>query len=120
MSVTVNSPSPKAPKSGGISRGKYYTQDINALIDVLVNCKDQDKAKQFLKDLFTHAEIRDLSNRWKVAKMLWNKVPYSQIERMTGMSSTTIARISKSLKQGTGYRNMIKKDLIAEDETAIS
>jgi TrpR-related protein YerC/YecD len=116
MSVTIQSNNPSTSPTNKAPRGKYYTKDINNLIEVLVNCEDKDGAKQFLKDLFTHSEIRDLSNRWKVAKMLWNKVPYSKIEQVTGMSSTTIARISKSLKQGSGYRNMIKKNLIAEEE----
>jgi TrpR-related protein YerC/YecD len=58
---------------------------------------DQDKIFSFLRDLLSESEILEFSKRFEVAKMLYEKVSYSKIEEKTGMSSTTIARVSKYL-----------------------
>jgi uncharacterized protein YerC len=42
--------------------------------------------------------------------MLEQKVPYSRIERETGASSTTVARVSRWLNTGMGgYKLMIER-----------
>ncbi len=94
------------------AKRKYFSKDVVSLVDIILSLQDKEQAKFFFKDLLTSSEMKELSNRWKAAKMLWDKTPYSKIEHETGMSSTTIARISKSLKQGNGYRSMIKKEKI--------
>jgi len=61
--------------------------------------------KPFLRDLLTESEIEELARRWQAAQMLDQKVSYSQIVKKTGLSSTTVARISKWLNSGAGgYR----------------
>lgn len=68
------------------------------------------ETKNFLRDLLTEAELKEFSNRWKVAQMLEKKTNYKQIEKETGMSSTTIARIQKWLTDGMGgYKLMLKR-----------
>lgn len=70
----------------------------------------EEECKNFLRDLLTEAEIKEFANRWRVAQMLNQKIAYKQIEKETGMSSTTIARIQKWLTQGMkGYQNMLTK-----------
>ena len=72
--------------------------------------ESQQETKRFLRDLLTEAELKEFANRWKVAQMLEKKIAYKDIERTTGMSSTTIARIQKWLTNGmNGYKNMLKK-----------
>jgi TrpR-related protein YerC/YecD len=80
------------------------------LVRTLRSLPTADATKQFLRDLLTEAEMREFGLRWRVAVMLEQEVPYSEIERSTGMSSATIARISKWLKTGTGgYRLALKR-----------
>jgi TrpR-related protein YerC/YecD len=56
----------------------------------------------------TDKEILEFARRFDVAKMLDQGISYTRIEKKTGMSSTTIARISKSLNSDNmGYRNAI-------------
>jgi len=72
--------------------------------------KDLKEAKMFLRDLLTEPEIIEFANRWQAAKMLDKKISYSKIEKETGLSSTTIARISKWLNLGSGgYKLMIDR-----------
>jgi len=84
--------------------------DIQALLDCFLLLENSTQVQAFLRDLLTESEIAEFANRWKVARLLDQKVSYTQIEKETGMSSTTIARISKWLKNGTGgYQNILNK-----------
>lgn len=66
---------------------------------------DEAQIEALLSDLFTEKEIRDQASRLQVAKMLDSGVSYSEIEKKTGVSATTIARVSKCLSHGPGgYR----------------
>ena len=58
----------------------------------------------------TEKEIKEFANRFKAAEMLIEQTPYFEIVKQTGLSSTTVARVSKWLngKEG-GYRTVIAK-----------
>ena len=80
------------------------------LIGTIVALKNQNEARKFLRDLLTEQELFEFGNRWKAAQMLDDKIPYIKIEKETGLSSTTVARISKWLNKGMGgYKLMLKK-----------
>ncbi|MBP7832182.1 MAG: hypothetical protein KA035_00205 [Candidatus Levybacteria bacterium] len=80
------------------------------LYKALLSLKDESELNAFLRDLLTAEELKEFSNRWKVAQMLSAKKTYVEIESETGMSSTTIARISKWLEHGMdGYKLVIKR-----------
>lgn len=80
---------------------------IKELYTALLTLKDEEECNAFLRDLLTNEELEEFSNRWKVARMLRTKKTYVEIERETGMSSTTIARISKWLERGMGGYKLI-------------
>ena len=87
-----------------------HNKDISILFKAILNLKNKNECWRFLRDLLTEAEIREFANRWKVARMLDKKISYEQIERETGMSSTTIARVNKWLTKGKGgYKLMLKR-----------
>jgi TrpR-related protein YerC/YecD len=87
-----------------------HSQDTKELFRAVLSLKNEDECRRFLRDLLTEAEIKEFTNRWKVARMLDKKVPYIEIEQKTGMSSTTIARISKWITNGMrGYQLMLKR-----------
>ncbi len=80
------------------------------LIRAILSLKTSDETRRFLRDLMTEGEIEEFSKRFQTAEMLAANVPYSTIEKKTGLSSTTVARVSKWLngKEG-GYRSVINK-----------
>src|SRR3989344_3346129 len=81
-----------------------------ALIKAILLLKTPRDAELFLRDLLTEAEIQEFSRRFKAAEMLSERIPYSRIEEETGLSSTTVARVSKWLKgKGGGYRTVISR-----------
>ncbi len=80
------------------------------LYQTILGLKNINEAQKFFRDLLTEQEILEFSKRWQVAQMLADKVSYSVIEKKTGLSSTTVARISKWLDQGKGgYKLMLKR-----------
>lgn len=88
----------------------WKTKETDALFDAILLLENKAEAANFFRDLLTEPELAEFANRWKVAQLLANKTPYSSIEKQTGMSSTTIARISKWLTSGTGgYKKALLK-----------
>lgn len=89
------------------------TRASKDLYKAILLLKTEDECRRFLGDLLTKSEIEEFANRWQVAQMLDEKMPYEQIEQRTGMSTTTIARISKWLsgKLGKlkGYRLVLNR-----------
>lgn len=80
------------------------------LINAVLTLGTPDEARRFLRDLMTQKEIEEFAKRLQAAEMLTAKTPYSVIERETGLSSTTVARVSKWLGgKGGGYRTIINK-----------
>ncbi len=66
--------------------------------------------KLLLTDLCTPAEIRTLAERWHVARLLdGSDLSYREIHDATGVSTTTIVRVARFLKQEPhqGYRRAI-------------
>lgn len=93
-----------------MSRKVITPQNVTDLLLTLLEIKSFDEIKSFLEDLLTNEELKEFANRWQVAKMLNEKIPYTQITEDTGVSSTTIARISKCLnRNNSGYTNLLSK-----------
>lgn len=86
------------------------SQKTNNLLLALQANENEIELKEFLLDLLSTDELKELSNRWQVTKMLNDKIPYTQITEQTGMSSTTIARISKCLnRENSGYKIILER-----------
>ncbi|MDO4400866.1 MAG: YerC/YecD family TrpR-related protein [Coriobacteriia bacterium] len=89
------------------------TNEVEDLLRVLAGIEDADTAYAFAEDVMTIREIREISQRLQVARMLDEGKPYTAIEKQTGASATTIARVSKALNYGAGgYRAAL--DILAQ------
>ncbi len=89
---------------------KWDNSTTEDLLKAVLALKDLKEAKRFFRDLLTETELVEFANRWKAAQMLSKNVPYSIISEKTGLSSTTIARISKWLNDGKGgYKLMLAR-----------
>jgi TrpR-related protein YerC/YecD len=65
-----------------------------------------------LDDLCTPAEVRALAERWHVARLLdGTDLSYRDIHEATGVSTTTIVRVARFLRQEPhqGYRRAIDR-----------
>jgi TrpR-related protein YerC/YecD len=88
----------------------WLTDDTRALLGAIVTLDDVDEAADFLRDLCTLGELRDLSQRWAVVRLLDAGLHYGEISRQTGASTATITRIASWLRHGEGgYRRMLER-----------
>lgn len=90
---------------------KNEDKKINELIDAMLVLKNSNEARKFLRDLLTESELVEFGNRWKAARMLAQKIPYTEIIKDTGLSSTTVARVSDWLNGGMGGYKLILQRL---------
>ncbi len=89
---------------------KVTQKDIDDLYSAVLSLKNLSEAKSFFRDLLTEGEIREFAERWKVAAMIANKVPYTTIIGETGLSSRTVARVARWVKKGMGgYRLILRR-----------
>ncbi len=74
------------------------------LFEAILTLKDIDECYKFFQDACTIQEIRAISQRLEVARMLKDKQLYSKIVSETGASTATISRVNRSLMYGSeGY-----------------
>ena len=77
------------------------------LCDALQTPNNRDEMRRLLLDLCTPAEVRTLAERWHVARLLdETDLSYRDIHDGTGVSTTTIVRVGRFLRQEShhGYR----------------
>ncbi|MDQ1273347.1 MAG: hypothetical protein QG591_1977 [Planctomycetota bacterium] len=86
---------------------KWNNSKTEDLIKAILVMESPKEARMFLRDLLTEKELVEFGNRWRAAKMLNDKITYSEIVKETGLSSTTVARISKWLKGGMGGYGLV-------------
>ncbi|MBT5808377.1 hypothetical protein HOI18_03845 [Candidatus Uhrbacteria bacterium] len=89
---------------------KLSDKDTDHLFQTILSLQTLEESKAFFRDLLTESEIEEFSKRWKAARMLADGIPYSKIQQETGLSSRTVARISKWLQSGmNGYKLLISR-----------
>lgn len=79
---------------------KLKSENADFLFNAILKLENIDECYAFFEDLCTVTEIRSLSQRIVVAKMLSEKQVYSEIVRKTGASTATISRVNRSLTNG--------------------
>jgi TrpR-related protein YerC/YecD len=80
------------------------TRDAKELADdlcrALLTPRDGEEMARLLADLCTPAEVRTLAERWHVARLLeTTDLSYRDIHDATGVSTTTIVRVARFLRQ---------------------
>lgn len=89
---------------------KKDDKKIGELFRAILILKTRNEARRFFRDLLTEKELIEFGNRWKTARMLSKNIPYIEIKRETGLSSTTVARVSKWLNSGkNGYKLILNR-----------
>jgi len=85
---------------------------IDALAQALCALRTSDEARALLADLCTPTEVHSLAERWHVARLLdAGELTYREIHDATGVSTTTIVRVARFLRQedNQGYRMLLDR-----------
>lgn len=86
---------------------KLKDENMDQLLRAILLLKDEDECYRFLEDLCTINEMKSLSQRFQVARMLHKGRTYQQIEQETGASTATISRVKRYLHYGAGGYTVI-------------
>ena len=84
---------------------KLKELEVENLFEAILCLENMEECYNFFEDLCTVTELKALSRRFQVAKMLDSGKVYSDIVATTGASTATISRVNRSLNYGCdGYR----------------
>ncbi len=88
----------------------WNTKEKRQLIEAILALKNPNEVRYFLRDLLTKEEIEEFAARLQAASLLLADTQYNAITEATGLSSATIARISKWLYGPLGgYRLVLPR-----------
>ena len=79
---------------------KWHTKEMDTLFRAILSLENTDECYKFFEDLCTVTELKSMSQRIVVAKMLSDKQVYNDIVKETGASTATISRVKRSLEYG--------------------
>ncbi len=83
---------------------RFKNDNIDFLVDCVLKLQSKQECYNFFEDLCTMPELKAISQRVVVAKMLTEGKVYKEIEEETGASTATISRVKRSLQYGAeGY-----------------
>lgn len=89
---------------------KLKDNNVDFLYKAILALKTPEECSNFFGDLCTVTELRSMSQRLVVAKMLSERKVYSDIVAQTGASTATISRVNRSLNYGNdGYRAIFER-----------
>ena len=75
------------------------------LLETIAALESPEEIGRFLRDLCTLSELEAMAHRWEVARLLDERLPYLEVARRTGASTTTVTRVAHWLRHGEdGYR----------------
>ena len=88
----------------------FHTPGAGLLVKAILSLETEEECRAFLEDLMTGREIHDCSQRILVAKLLRQRLVYSQIAQETGASSATISRVNRCCAYGAGgYQTVLER-----------
>ncbi len=95
---------------------KLKDKNTDLFFDAILHLETIDECYDFFEDLCTVNELKSISQRIVVAKMLREKKVYSEIVDETGASTATVSRVNRSLQYGCGGYDLIFDRMNGEKE----
>ena len=84
-----------------------FKNDLDMLFKAILELQNIEECYKFFEDIATITELKAISQRIQVAKMLKEKKVYTEIAEATGASTATISRVNKCLNYGQGGYNIV-------------
>lgn len=84
-----------------------FNEKTNSLFKAIIGLKNVKEAERFFCDLCTIDEITEMSERWQIARLVNQGLPYREIAEKLDVSTTTVARVASWLYNGAGGYRLI-------------
>lgn len=89
---------------------KIRSKELDYFFNAILKLEDIKECYRFFEDVSTITELKALSQRLQVAKMLREKKTYIEIGAATGASTATISRVNRCLNYGNeGYNTILDR-----------
>ncbi len=89
---------------------KSQKEAFQPLFEAVLKLKSIEDCENFFEDLCTIRELKDMTDRLEVAKLLLSGETYESISEKTKVSSATISRINRCIQYGNGgYKEIISR-----------
>ena len=83
-----------------------YARELVALL-AKIGALDKNLLQEFLIDLLTPAEYRELALRWQIVKLLYQGFPHRVVAKQLGVGIATVSRGSRELLDPNGGFNRV-------------
>ena len=88
----------------------YPRKETAELYRAILRIKTQEETVAFFRDLLTLPEIEDFSQRFQIAKMLFQGKSYADTANKLNVSTTTVSRVAHWLFRGRGgYKTILTR-----------
>ena len=82
-----------------------FGKKTDDLFKAILSLKDIKETEKFFRDLCTIDELKIMTERWEIAKLINEGLSYRKIADKLNVSTTTIGRVALWLNNGEGgYR----------------
>jgi TrpR-related protein YerC/YecD len=82
-----------------------FNKRTTSLFTAILSLKSVSEAEAFFRDLCTAEELKEMTDRWEIAQLVNDKLPYREIAARLKTSTTTVSRVAAWLNDGRGgYR----------------
>ena len=95
---------------------KLKNDSTDYLFKAILSLENEEDCYRFFEDLCTSAELKAMSQRLVVAKMLTEKKVYTEIVKETGASTATISRVNRCINYGSDGYNLVIDRMENKDE----
>lgn len=88
----------------------WENDDTKALFQAILKLRNVKECEDFFRDLMTLRELREMAERFRIARMLDRNMSYLEIADKAEASTTTVTRVAHWLKHGRGgYRTVLDR-----------
>lgn len=87
-----------------------FNKKTDNLFRAILSLKDVKEARNFFRDLCTIDELKEMTERWQIVKMIDQGHSYRKIAEELNVSTTTVSRVALWLNHGKGgYRAVLER-----------
>lgn len=103
-----------------VSMDRYDMKEIKELSKILGDIQEDQLIERFFKEILTPYEIKEISDRWALVKLLEEGMSQRKIARKLGISLCKITRGSRELKRKNSALKRIIREYIMLDTLKVT
>jgi len=87
-----------------------FDKNTTKLFEAILSLRNIKEAERFFRDLCTIEELKAMSERWQIVKLLDQRLSYRKISEKLNVSTTTVTRVATWFNNGEGgYKLVLEK-----------